>query len=149
MTLPKYYNILGLSNQNPSEEELKKAYKKAALKYHPDRNQNDKENAEQKFKEVAEAYSVLSDKNKKHIYDSYGEDGLKSGVPTNNFDFNSMNGNNIFRNNGSSFVFSTSSNNHFDIDPHEIFSQFFNNNDMQGFNINTFSNLPKKKSVKL
>jgi DnaJ homolog subfamily B member 4 len=51
------------------------------LKWHPDRHQTDKEEAEVKFKEISEAYEVLSDKNKRQIYDIYGEEGLKSGPP--------------------------------------------------------------------
>merc|ERR1712159_883344 len=77
----KYYTLLGLTTENPSEEELKKAYKKAALKHHPDRNPKNKAAAEAKFKEVAEAYAVISDPQKKQIYDAYGEEGLKAGPP--------------------------------------------------------------------
>jgi DnaJ family protein B protein 4 len=63
-----YYAILGLK-ADADEEEIKKAYRKAALKWHPDRHQNDKEVAEKKFKEISEAYEVLSDKNKRVVYD--------------------------------------------------------------------------------
>ena len=57
--------------------EIKKLIK-AAMKYHPDRNPNNKDEAEQKFKEISQAYEVLSDPNKKRIYDQFGEDGLKN-----------------------------------------------------------------------
>merc|ERR1712138_196688 len=79
MGLPRYYQVLGLTSQSPSEDELKRAYKKAALKHHPDRNRDKKEQAEAKFKEVGEAYAVLSDPQKKAVYDQYGEEGLKAG----------------------------------------------------------------------
>lgn len=69
-----YYKILGLK-RNASDDEIKKAYRKLALKFHPDKNKSPE--AEEKFKEVAEAYEVLSDKKKKEIYDQYGEEGLK------------------------------------------------------------------------
>ena len=70
-----FYNILEI-DKNATAEEIKKAYRKKALKYHPDRNANDPKAAE-KFKKVSEAYEVLSDDNKKHIYDQYGEEGLQ------------------------------------------------------------------------
>lgn len=69
-----YYAVLGLQ-KTANENEIKKAYRKLAMKYHPDKNQNDK-NAEDKFKEISEAYSVLSDPEKRKIYDKYGKDGL-------------------------------------------------------------------------
>ncbi len=72
-----YYEILGVS-RTATKEEIKKAYRRLALKYHPDRNPGDKE-AEEKFKEAAEAYEVLSDDQKRAIYDRYGHDGLKNG----------------------------------------------------------------------
>lgn len=75
----EYYKILGGNiNKNSSQEEIKKAYKKVAMKWHPDRNQDNKEVAENKFKEISTAYSVLSDTQKKDIYDQYGEEGLKN-----------------------------------------------------------------------
>lgn len=73
-----YYKILGLS-KGASDDDIKKAYRKLALKYHPDKNKAP--GAEEKFKEVAEAYEVLSDKKKRDIYDMHGEEGLKGGVP--------------------------------------------------------------------
>ncbi len=79
-----YYAILGV-NKNASFEEIKKAYRKMALKYHPDRNPDDPY-AEEKFKEVSEAYSVLSDPEKREIYDRYGYDGLKGRGYNFNFD---------------------------------------------------------------
>lgn len=72
-----YYKVLGLS-KGASEDDIKKAYRKMALKYHPDKNKSP--NAEEKFKQVAEAYEVLSDPKRKEIYDVYGEEGLKGGV---------------------------------------------------------------------
>jgi len=74
-----YYAILGV-DKKADDDTIKKAYKKQALKWHPDRNPNDKETADRKFKELSEAYEVLSDKEKKRIYDSYGEEGLKTGT---------------------------------------------------------------------
>ena len=65
-----YYEVLGV-DKKASADEIKKAYKKMAIKYHPDRNPGDKE-AEDKFKEAAEAYEVLSDDNKRARYDQFG-----------------------------------------------------------------------------
>lgn len=71
-----YYEILGVA-KDASAEAIKKAYRKQAMKYHPDRNQGDAK-AEEKFKEAAEAYEVLSDQQKRRIYDTYGKDGLRN-----------------------------------------------------------------------
>ncbi|XP_050316114.1 dnaJ protein homolog 1-like [Anthonomus grandis grandis] len=73
-----YYKILNIA-KGASDDDIKKAYRKLALKYHPDKNKA--AGAEEKFKEVAEAYEVLSDKKKRDIYDQYGEEGLKGGIP--------------------------------------------------------------------
>ena len=69
-----YYDILGVS-QDASDKEIKKAYRKKAMQYHPDRNPDDPE-AEQKFKQASEAYDVLSDEQKRQRYDRYGHAGL-------------------------------------------------------------------------
>ena len=71
-----YYKTLNLV-KGASDDDIKKAYRKLALKYHPDKNKEP--GAEEKFKEVAEAYEILSDPKKKEIYDKYGEEGLKMG----------------------------------------------------------------------
>nr|ABE57131.1 heat shock protein Hsp40 [Liriomyza huidobrensis] len=71
-----FYKVLGIS-RGASDDEIKKAYRKLALKYHPDKNNTPQ--AEERFKEIAEAYEVLSDKKKREIYDQFGEDGLKNG----------------------------------------------------------------------
>ena len=70
-----YYSILGLS-KTASEDEIKKAYRKKALQYHPDKNKE--ADAEDKFKEIGEAYEILSDNEKRSLYDRYGVDGHKS-----------------------------------------------------------------------
>jgi len=70
-----YYKILGVS-RNATEEEIKKAYRKVAMQYHPDRNPGDKD-SEEKFKVASEAYEVLRDPQKREIYDHYGIEGLK------------------------------------------------------------------------
>jgi len=70
-----YYKILGI-DKKASDEEIKKAYRKLAMKYHPDRNKGDK-SAEDKFKELSEAYAVLSDKEKKKQYDTFGSAGFQ------------------------------------------------------------------------
>ena len=69
-----FYKILGVS-KGSSDDDIKKAYRKMALKYHPDKNKAP--DAEARFKEIAEAYEVLSDPKKREIYDKYGEEGLK------------------------------------------------------------------------
>ena len=71
-----YYDLLGV-NKNSTEEEIKKAYKKLAMKHHPDRNPKNREEAEKKFKDISHAYNILTDKQKKHIYDQFGEEGLQ------------------------------------------------------------------------
>lgn len=103
-----YYKILEIS-KTASDDDIKKAYRKLALKYHPDKNKSP--GAEEKFKEVAEAYEVLSDKKKREIYDQYGEEGLKGGTPS-----------------GSNFTYT------FHGDPRATFAQFFgNSNPFQSF----------------
>ncbi|XP_002721442.1 dnaJ homolog subfamily B member 7 [Oryctolagus cuniculus] len=72
-----YYEVLGVQRY-ASPEDIKKAYHKVALKWHPDKNPENKEEAERKFKEVAEAYEVLSNDEKRDIYDKYGKEGLNS-----------------------------------------------------------------------
>ncbi|XP_030635690.1 dnaJ homolog subfamily B member 1b isoform X2 [Chanos chanos] len=96
-----YYSILGIQ-KGASEDEIKKAYRKQALKYHPDKNKSP--NAEDKFKEIAEAYDVLSDPKKKDIYDRFGEEGIPGGGGGTN---------------GANFSYT------FQGDPHAMFSEFF------------------------
>lgn len=71
-----YYDVLGLS-RDAGEREIKKAYRHLAIKYHPDRNPGDKE-SEERFKEAAEAYEVLSDPEKRRLYDQFGHEGLRT-----------------------------------------------------------------------
>ncbi|KAE8717387.1 DnaJ-like protein subfamily B member 6-A [Hibiscus syriacus] len=75
-----YYKILQV-DRNAKDEDLKKAYRKLAMKWHPDKNPNNKKEAEAKFKQISEAYDVLSDPQKRAVYDQYGEEGLKGQVP--------------------------------------------------------------------
>jgi molecular chaperone DnaJ len=100
-----YYEVLGVS-RTASVEEIKSAYRKAALKWHPDRNPENKQEAEVKFRESTEAYSILSDQQKRQIYDTYGHAGL-SGAGA-GVDFNGT----IFQ------------------DFHDIFGDFFGFEDM-------------------
>ncbi|KAK0573829.1 hypothetical protein LWI29_014209 [Acer saccharum] len=72
-----YYNILKVS-RSATEEDLKKSYKRQAMKWHPDKNRVNNKEAEAKFKQISEAYDVLSDPQKRQIYDLYGEEGLKA-----------------------------------------------------------------------
>jgi molecular chaperone DnaJ len=83
VTKRDYYEILAVS-RTATDAEIKSAYRKLALKYHPDRNPGDHD-AEEKFKESAEAYSVLADADKRHLYDRYGHAGL-GGAATGGFD---------------------------------------------------------------
>lgn len=78
MSKRDYYEVLEVSKSSTADE-IKKAYRKVAMKYHPDRNPGDKE-AEEKFKEAAEAYEVLSDENKKARYDRYGHQAFGPGM---------------------------------------------------------------------
>lgn len=76
MAKQDYYELLGVA-RNATEDEIKKSYRKLALKYHPDRNPDDPE-AEEKFKQAAEAYEVLHDTEKRSLYDRYGHEGLQN-----------------------------------------------------------------------
>jgi molecular chaperone DnaJ len=72
-----YYHTLNVQ-KNASEDELKKAYRRMAMKYHPDRNPDNKE-AEEQFKEIKEAYEILSDPQKRAAYDQFGHAGVEAG----------------------------------------------------------------------
>lgn len=78
MSKSDYYEVLGVK-KSASDDEIKKAYRKLAIKYHPDKNPGDKA-AEEKFKEVSEAYEVLSDKQKRARYDQFGHAGVNGGA---------------------------------------------------------------------
>ncbi|KAG6396536.1 hypothetical protein SASPL_142687 [Salvia splendens] len=109
-----YYNILKVS-RNATEEDLKKSYKRLAMKWHPDKNAVNTKEAEAKFKQISEAYDVLSDSQKRKIYDLYGEEGLKSGLypPPSSKDMDSGYGGG-----GAGFKFSPR-------DAEDIFEEFF------------------------
>jgi molecular chaperone DnaJ len=102
-----FYEVLGVA-RTASVEEIKSSYRKAALKWHPDRNPENKEEAEVKFRECTEAYSVLSDSEKRQVYDTYGHAGLSGN--TGGVDFNST----VFR------------------DFHDILGDFFGFEDLFG-----------------
>lgn len=108
-----YYRILGI-HREASDEEVKKAYRKMALRFHPDKNSDT--NAEEKFKEIGQAYEVLSDKKKRDTFDRYGEEGLKPG------------GNGASSRTYSSYGYANGDSRAFesDITPEEIFNMFFN-----------------------
>ena len=94
-----YYEILNL-NKNASKDEIKKAYRKLALKYHPDRNKES--DAEEKFKEISEAYAVLSDNQKRQMYDKYGHAGIDGRYSQEDI-FKNMNFEDVFRDMGINF----------------------------------------------
>ncbi len=89
-----YYEVLGLGRE-ATQEDIKKSYRKLALKFHPDRNPGNKE-AEEKFKEAAEAYEVLSDTEKRSNYDRYGHDGLRGAFSSGGFQWNDFTHTNDF-----------------------------------------------------
>jgi molecular chaperone DnaJ len=81
-----YYEILGVS-RGAGDEEIKKAYRKLALKYHPDKNPDDRHAAEERFKELVEAYQVLCDGERRSLYDRFGHAAFENGGPGGGFDF--------------------------------------------------------------
>lgn len=81
-----YYEILGVP-RNATEEQIKQAYRRLAKQYHPDMNPDNRKEAEEKFKELSEAYEVLLDKDKRQLYDLYGHEGVSSRFGPSGFDF--------------------------------------------------------------
>jgi molecular chaperone DnaJ len=90
MSKRDFYEVLGVS-KNATEAEIKSAYLKLAMKYHPDKNLNNKEEAEKKFKEVGEAYEVLSSPEKKRVYDQLGSDGYERNKNNGGFNYEGFN----------------------------------------------------------
>ncbi|CAG9482512.1 protein SIS1, putative [Plasmodium vivax] len=128
-----YYSILGVS-KDCTTNDLKKAYRKLAMMWHPDKHKDvkSKKEAEEKFKNIAEAYDVLSDEEKRKIYDAYGEEGLKGSAPTG----------------GNTYVYSG-------VDPSELFSRIFGSDGHFSFSsgfdddfspFSTFVNMTSRKA---
>ncbi|XP_042388482.1 dnaJ homolog subfamily B member 1-like [Zingiber officinale] len=115
-----YYNILKV-NRNATDDDLKKTYRRLAMQWHPDKNPNNKKEAEAKFKQISEAYEVLSDPNKRAIYDQYGEEGLK-GMPPPGSQSATSNGTTC----PSNFKFNPR-------DAEDIFAEIFGSNNPFGF----------------
>lgn len=111
--MASYYDILDVP-RSASADDIKKAYRRKALQWHPDKNPDNKEFAERKFKEVAEAYEVLSDKHKREVYDRYGREGL-TGAGTGPTRAETGSG-------GPGFTFTFRS-------PEEVFREFFGSGD--------------------
>lgn len=105
-----YYEVLGVSKSS-SKDEIKKAYRKVAMQYHPDRNPGDKA-AEDKFKEAAEAYDVLGDDQKRSKYDNYGHDAFDNNMGAGGFGGAGMNMEDIFSHFGDIFGFETGRRSH-------------------------------------
>lgn len=111
-----YYEILGIK-RDATENEIKKAYRKLALKWHPDKNQDNKSEAELKFKEISEAYNVLSEPDKRKLFDQFGEEGLRNsgGMPPDFDPFNifqsffgpGMGNTQTFKNGNTTFTFTS------------------------------------------
>lgn len=119
-----YYDLLGVA-KGASADEIKKAYRKQALEWHPDKHKDNKEAAEKRFKEINEAYQVLSDPQKKQAYDQYGHQAFSPGGG-----FGGARGGNPFGGFGQqgpfSYTYTSSGGMPFDFsDPFEIFEQFF------------------------
>lgn len=128
-----YYSTLGVS-KSASADEVKKAYRSQALKWHPDKHSGDKTEAERKFKEINEAYQVLSDPKKKQTYDQYGHEAFSQGAGRNPF----AGGGSPFGGQAGPFTYSYSTSNGQEMpfdrvqnpfgdfgDPFDIFAQFF------------------------
>ena len=80
MSEASYYDVLNIA-RNSTDAEIKKAYRSLALKWHPDKNKDNTDEAHSHFEAVAEAYDVLSHQGKKAVYDQFGYEGLRDGVP--------------------------------------------------------------------
>lgn len=125
-----FYTLLGI-NRNADQKAIRKAYKKAALKHHPDRGGN-----EEIFKKVSQAYEVLSDKTKRSLYDQFGEEGLKARP--------SSEGPNTQFPGGGEFTTTTSG--FSQEDAHKIFEQFFGGNLKETYNFNAFGGTESSNS---
>jgi len=123
-----YYDILGV-DRIASEQDIKKAYKKMALKFHPDKNKDP--GAEEKFKEIAEAYDVLADTDKRATFDRYGEDGLKGNVRRHSASDHAFNNSNHFTGfpTGGHAAAGRGQHSFGHIDPFELFRSFFGTGD--------------------
>src|SRR5512136_1681820 len=84
-----YYEVLEIG-KSASKDEIKKAYRKLAMKFHPDMNKENQKEAEEKFKEISEAYEVLVDDDKRARYDQYGHEGVSSTFGTGGFDWSNF-----------------------------------------------------------
>ncbi|XP_043193841.1 dnaJ homolog subfamily B member 6-like isoform X2 [Amphibalanus amphitrite] len=131
-----YYTVLDVPRNAPSEQ-IRKAYRKLALQWHPDKNPNNKEDATRRFKEISEAYEVLIDEKKRKVYDKYGKEGLKNGGPSNHHHHHHHHHGHHHHGHGSlfdddiSFLFGGGG---FTFrDPQDVFREFFGGDPFQDF----------------
>ncbi|GFT42612.1 dnaJ homolog subfamily B member 6-A [Nephila pilipes] len=121
-----YYSALELS-RNATAQEVRQAYRKLALKWHPDKNLDKKEEAERKFKEINEAYEVLSDEKKRRVYDQYGKEGLDGGGKRMRRHYHGRGADSAFDTDFSPFF-------HFSFrNPEDVFREFFGGNPFADF----------------